>query len=111
MLYPQITNKISCLKGLFPEYIAMANAGIDQTKVGIYTFGICFFQNREQSLNDERFVDARKYAEQAKNKGTAQFKHCLKKVDNIPLVESKLQEVVVCMATTIRIAIPLTKSK
>jgi hypothetical protein len=79
--------------------------------VGIYTLGICFFQNRQQLLNVERFVDARKYAEHAKNIGTAQLKHCRIIVDNIPLVESKLQDVVVCMAITINIAIPLMKSK
>ena len=60
MLYPQISNNIICLIGLFPEYIAMANAGIAQNNVGVYTLGICFFQNWTQSLNDERFVDARK---------------------------------------------------
>ena len=96
---------------LLPEYIGYAMHGIDQINVGIYILGTCLFRNVKYLSNVEISILAKKNADEARNNGTAQFKHCRIIVEIVPQIESILQEVVVCIATTMIIAIPRIKSK
>ena len=59
----------------------------------------------------ETSVLYKKKADEARNNGTAQFMHCRTIVEIVPLIVSRLQEVVVWIATTMKMAIPRMKSK
>ena len=96
---------------LLPEYMAYIMYGSDHISVGMYTFGICFFRNIKYLCLLETSTFDKKYAELARNNGTAQFRHCRTIVDMEPLIVSMLHDVVVCIATTITMAMPRIKSK
>lgn len=94
-----------------PEYMAYIMHGSDHIRVGMYTFGTCFFRNEKCLCQLDVSTFDKKNAELARNNGTAQFRHCRTIVDIVPLIVSMLQDVVVWIATTITIAMPRIKSK
>ena len=79
--------------------------GIDQTRQGIQTLGICFERKVLYFVVSETSFFAIKNPLQARNKGTAQLSICLtNKEKSLPVLK-------VCIPTTIIMATPLSNSK